>query len=501
MKNSTKRQLCFIRNPNFEIDNNDVYYTLGSYHRSKKPVCQLGPWHSLFVELDAPCSFDDLLKKYPSCEPILKQWLQLGLVHAYPRIDANTAVEDDKHLVVLEPHIDDAALSVGGALIKRRGKQRTTILTAIQYTDYTSYSEKTRGKRDYISSRREREARISAAMMGAAHKTMGMTDQPIRWNQPDCRDLFPESELSYLAEHLYANISELKPTELWLPLATGLHADHHNIRNAAVLMLNQHPELLETADIYFFEDQPYGYDAGKAFTEKLHANLFPYGDTSVCNIDISDVMDEKKNLVSIFGSQFKVDKMWPKIEAAAYSHITGVPSERMWKINTTPNALSYQHFERFDAMKPALSLAIKNKKVCLVLNDYFVAGDVEAFIKACSAFDISLEVFTKRTEAARVSMFENRNVDVTLYDAQSNGLHNTLTRLSERQDAFIFVSCFEFKFPERLNAARALLDGTEYYLSEWSSSMFRAFEERVEELAQDFVNNPDQVEEKTLSVA
>ena len=119
--------------PHYDVKGQDVFFMVSS-----RPVKSLNKGeHRLFEKLKAAengyklsdVPVEDLL----FIETLLNERLADKL--------APVSHETEHHLVVIEPHMDDAILSVGGQLLLRKGKCQITIVCVFGVSNYTSYME------------------------------------------------------------------------------------------------------------------------------------------------------------------------------------------------------------------------------------------------------------------------------------------------------------------------------------------------------------------------
>lgn len=240
----------------------------------------------------------------------------------------------ERHLVVVEPHMDDAILSVGGQLLLRKGKQRITILCVFGISNYTSYMELKRPFLDHekITSLRTAESILAALKVGAMFKSLGLHDAPLRLLRHDQWSASGLSEQvrmtrgflgSYPFTHMVQEVAlklksaltELSPDEVWIPMGLGHHVDHRTCRSACLQTLSSVEGKLGNIPIRLYEDLPYS----QAPHRKQMLDAFEASGTklSLKTEDISAVMGEKQTAVAVFASQFKPSSMAPRLLNAA----------------------------------------------------------------------------------------------------------------------------------------------------------------------------------------
>lgn len=263
-------------------------------------------------------------------------------------------IQTSPHLVVLEPHMDDAILSVGGQLAKRAGKQQITLVSSVRRSNYTSYWNL---ERDYfdveeITALRIAESELVARMLGGRVKVMDTDDAPIRcvppprWSRPMFTRIHSEvdsyiasqpefSDVERMAMRLRTLLAELQPDELWFPIGLGHHVDHRTLRAACFLLLYRDPQLFQSIAVFAYEDLPYSQPA---HAEGIRNALTKAGVEFEPQIeDITDVFEEKIQLLSVYASQFKVAAMAPRLSAQVDGSIAKA-TEVMYRIGKVESA-------------------------------------------------------------------------------------------------------------------------------------------------------------------
>lgn len=162
-----------------------------------------------------------------------------------------------RQLTVLSPHLDDAALSLGGTLsaFAREGGRTliTTIYTAGPRVELQPERMRTFG--DYA--RRQQEDLLAAAHLGADVQWLGRTERIWRLHEPRLREAFhappTANELHELAHVHDAVLAALADPDalLLVPLGIGGHVDHVEVCVAG-LMAATAPE--NAGRIAFYED-------------------------------------------------------------------------------------------------------------------------------------------------------------------------------------------------------------------------------------------------------
>src|SRR5262249_35602614 len=101
---------------------------------SRRPLRELPPEEvPLYESIDGRKTLAELEEKHPGASDRLLRWREAEILELIPPITSPAG----PHLVVIEPHMDDAVLSAGGRLLHRRGRCRITILSVGMWRDFT----------------------------------------------------------------------------------------------------------------------------------------------------------------------------------------------------------------------------------------------------------------------------------------------------------------------------------------------------------------------------
>jgi LmbE family N-acetylglucosaminyl deacetylase len=295
---------------------------------SSRPLLKLaGEEVQLFDSIDGRKTVAELEEMCPGASDRLLRWREAAIIELIPPIASSST----PHLVVIEPHMDDAALSAGGSLLHRRGQCRITILSVVKWSNFTSYLLL---RRNYLNVReitalRQQESVLVARMLGAEHRCLDWTDAPLRflpserWSPAMIEEFnkapqdfakgFPNpKEVSLLAEQLTQELTMLQPDELWIPMGLGDHLDHRTTRSGCLMALVQGRERFLNVPVLMYEDLPYSGEPGHAAL--IRTTLASCGTRLVrAAEDITDVFEEKLRLSSIYASQFKLSYLGPML--------------------------------------------------------------------------------------------------------------------------------------------------------------------------------------------
>jgi len=312
--------------PHYRVQENQLFFLISRRPASVLSEKDLG----IFRKIDGIKTVAEIAQGEMGVIERLREWFEADILEMIPPTERVSA----PHLVVIEPHMDDAALSVGGRLLHRRGRNRITILSVVKYSNFTSYWDL---KRDYlnvdtVTALRLRESELAARLLGAEHRCLDWTDAPIRffpagrWSVEDLKRILPtvyasteispdSKDVAILKEKLRGELERLAPDEIWIPMGLGSHVDHRTVRSACVSMLAEARGRLAKASVSMYEDLPYNRESLALQIQKAFAT---HGTRLLRSTeDVTDVFDEKLRLISVFASQFKRSFMEPLIRECA----------------------------------------------------------------------------------------------------------------------------------------------------------------------------------------
>lgn len=246
--------------------------------------------------------------------------------------------------VVLSPHLDDAALSLGGTIARwTAARERILVVTVAAGSpppgaSLSSFAASLHrawgiGSADVVALRR-REDEAAMAILGADAERLERLDAVYRLPQRYDGDaaLLGEPALEDrlgldLASDLAPILAASPQAEILAPLAVGGHVDHRVVHRVATELARQGRE------VCFYEDFPYA--ARPSAVEDRRAAI---GSTlEPVTLDIAATLDRKVAAVLAYASQ--IDALFGGIEPAraailAYAQAigSGVPAERIWRL-------------------------------------------------------------------------------------------------------------------------------------------------------------------------
>lgn len=229
--------------------------------------------------------------------------------------------------LLLSPHADDIAFSVGGALLQGY-MSKATLVTVFEHSSYIPYADPTVSV-EQASAIRHAEDLAYADKLGLRHMGLGLKDTTQR-GYLDLEEIFTVTDYrkdpsavqiiqtiqSFLNQH-----TEI--TRLWVPLAIGNHIDHLLVLNSVLTWkADPKPELI------FYEDIPY---AGCETLQNIQTQVYQsIGFLEVETIDLGDRLEEKLTNLKIYASQVSQEDI-DLAKLHAQRIVPGLAVERVWR--------------------------------------------------------------------------------------------------------------------------------------------------------------------------
>jgi len=254
--------------------------------------------------------------------------------------------------------MDDAVLSVGGAMWCQREACEFIVASVAGRTNYTRcYSlDRDYFDVDVVSALRRAESEHFARLIGGRHVALCGTEAPLRYREaPWTLDWFrahresvyafvhhcsPLPEHQTWAREIAKAIHNEAPEEVWMPLGVGTHADHELVRRACLHLLVHRPGLFEGTVVRFYEDLPYANRFPHHAEQIVQAMRSAGAQLDEERVDITAAIAEKLRLMSIYATQFDMDRLGPRVQerAHALSNTQGRYAERLYRLRAPPTA-------------------------------------------------------------------------------------------------------------------------------------------------------------------
>jgi len=344
-----------IRMPHFRLQGDSLFFLI-----STRPFAVLTPaeqklWNAIekeatVAELDAQLG--------PSAGEDIRRIEALNVARVL------TAAPSGKRrrVMVIEPHMDDAALSVGGLMLQRRAECEFLLVTVATQSVATSYRGIDRDFFDMptISNLRKAESEIVARTVWGRHIPLGLVEATLRYYpQKWTLDWFQRheqavwayldhaaaagggSELELWTSTIANAIEDLQPDEIWMPLGIGVHVDHQLTRHACLNILRTNPKLVDQRICRFFQDVPYAADVPNHTAALVETLRGAGAKLEEERVNVADVKQEKMRLLDIYWSQWKTEVIWRRVEncSKALGGPPGSFSELWYRVTTAPTEI------------------------------------------------------------------------------------------------------------------------------------------------------------------
>lgn len=339
-----------LRRPHYTLRGEALHFLI-----SRRPSRVLAPAErELWEALEAAPTVAQLRARFGrDVDTSVQRFLDLQLCEVVP----GSFPAGRRRVVVIEPHMDDAVLSVGGRMWLDRNATEFVVLAIAGRSNFTSYYYLDRDffDEEAVSALRRQESELAARLLGARFVPLGEREAPLRYyggrwslewfrrhRKPIGTFIFhasgPADREAWTTAVQHA-LAGLGAQEIWLPLGVGMHTDHELTRHAVFAALERDPELLRRHVVRLYQDVPYANNY-REHTEAIVRDLTAAGAVLEPEIvDIREAMPAKLRLSSIFGSQFKMEVLGPGIEGSARN--AGLPDgafgELLYRVVSLPS--------------------------------------------------------------------------------------------------------------------------------------------------------------------
>jgi LmbE family N-acetylglucosaminyl deacetylase len=342
-----------------------------------------------------------------------------------------------RRVLVIEPHADDAALSIGGTMWLRRFDCAFTVATMASRSNHLDYYGQGRVDFDIgkVTDLRRCESELFAKMVGGKHLSVGLTDAALRYRNTNWTSDFYLNHQMSISVRISRNaddrereewleaarrlLAEIPSAEVWVPLG-GPHTDHRLTVDACFGAFVSDPSLIEGRVIRLYQEVPYAARYPRYMNDAFAALQRAGAVLEQEVIPINEIFEQKLRLSSVYASQ-NIQDMGADIEASARSHGSAVgAAELLWTVRSLPDRIGPSGMtlagkaER-EQEEAVVKWVSKNKeaervRVMLAMPTGRWAADLEllrsAFPKAC------FETYVAPTAAAEVAETPSSRVDV-----------------------------------------------------------------------------------------
>jgi LmbE family N-acetylglucosaminyl deacetylase len=220
----------------------------------------------------------DILKISPRGSAILKSADRSGLLTWIQPMTRTIHRTQIRRWLVLAPHQDDAALSLGGFFLKEGHKADIHILTIASKSIFSTLLPLS-GDSKWTSRIRNSEDDCYARTIGAVVHRGNQEEELLTVMQKrglSLREAAPQIwepptvvKVERFRRVIERQIRLLKPHVLFVPLGLGNHIEHVATQRAVLSIMKKSPELLRRRKVYFYEELPYVFRKPKSLPKKM----------------------------------------------------------------------------------------------------------------------------------------------------------------------------------------------------------------------------------------
>ena len=391
----------------------------------QQPLCQLTVSESkLWNLLRQPISVAALRERFGAgADRVVSKFLSA----AYCELVETRFSAARRRVLVIEPHADDAVLSVGGTMWLQRHECTFVIATMASRSNYTYFHDPGRGVDiDAATELRRRESCLVARMLGGEHISIGMTDTALRYRDSEWTDEFylrhrvaiqastariaDDAERARWIEAMEQLLDQERAAEVWVPLG-GPHADHMLTADSFFAAIAAHPSLRHGRVVRVYQEYPYASRNARHMNAARAALTDAGAVLQEERIVITPVRKYKRRLASVYLSQ-DIDELYA---------VPGIDqTELFWSLQELP-----RHFDSSGLVSQAVirppspgavdSWLARNRdtaclRVLLVAPTGQWARDLKLLAKAFPR--ARLEVHVAATVAAEVADVPSERVDM-----------------------------------------------------------------------------------------
>ncbi|MBS1807434.1 MAG: PIG-L family deacetylase [Acidobacteria bacterium] len=229
-------------------------------------------------------------------------------------------------LVILSPHPDDIAYSLGGTVQQFHLDMEWTILTVFGRSVYAPHCPKAVTESD-ISNIRNREDVYYTNQVGARLIKFNFPDASIMGytSESELSASYQDARFSKICSSLDQCLRNIRPDRIIIPLALCDHVDHRIVFEAA-----SRSSALLCADVWYYEDLPYAwYLSEEDLQRQIRARLGSAAN-SLC-INITRELPRKLKMLAGYSSQIcsqdqeVVINYASRVQSGAFMY-----AERLW---------------------------------------------------------------------------------------------------------------------------------------------------------------------------
>jgi LmbE family N-acetylglucosaminyl deacetylase len=417
-----------VRRPHFRLLGNELFFMA-----SKEPCRLLSEVEVRLWDLIGQAQSVDAIRQASGEDTD-------SLIHEFLRSDFCELIEPippggRRRVLVIEPHADDAALSIGGVMWLRRLENVFVVATMASRSNHTLYHELDLDYFDVekVTDIRQRESELFARMIGGDHVSVGLTDAALRYRDTHWTpDFFRRHRMSVRAatsriageregkrwtDAVRRLLTDIPSEEVWIPLG-GPHADHMLTIDACCKVFQSDPSLAAGRIWRVYQDVPYFSSYSRCMNDAIEAwrAAGVIMERELIPIDF----DQKLRLTSVYASQ-NIVAMRGDIETSARAYRPAAAyAEILWTLrrlpdNFRPSAIMSTKMAQSDRQEAVAEWAMNNReakavRVLLLTPTGQWAADLEML---CGAFPRArFEIYVAPAAVAEVSDASSDRVEV-----------------------------------------------------------------------------------------
>lgn len=438
------------KRPHFELRNREIFFLL-----STRPCAVFDDVDvSIWTAIDGITSVQNLCSLAPDAVARLERMHQLELCELIPPSSSNSR----RRVLVFEPHMDDAALSVGGTMWAMRDEAKFTLVSVAARSNFTSYYflDREYFDADAITELRRQESALVMRLLGGTHAMLQEADAPLRyqpgnwtleWFRHNHRCInarldhcSPDAEITAWASAIADMLRTTDADEIWMPLGVGGHTDHELTRNACLRALSDVPDIGERCKIFFYQDVPYATQYPEHTRQILAAMSAAGGVLERIEQDIGAAFSGKLRLNSIYGSQFKLSYMAPKLEACAIaaSQNQNGRSEVLYRVEQLPGEIAplqlYSSKTAVEALRTQLTPWMQRHRLAKHIRILSLVGfgcwadDMKVLLDTFP--EASFDVYLSDASAEEARRFTSVRIKVHIVEGRGSAWFGLLARLA-----------------------------------------------------------------------
>jgi LmbE family N-acetylglucosaminyl deacetylase len=425
-------EYLLVRRPHFQLVGRDLVWIGSKQPRRRLSEAETDLWNLL----QQPASLTSIREKCGDrVDTLIREFLQSELCDLLePAFPA-----DRRRVLVIEPHADDAALSIGGTMWDLRHECEFVIATMASRSNHTRYRDLGCDFFDVeeVSRIRRLESELFARLVGGIHVAVGLTDSELRYRDANWTfDFFKRHRMSIrVSASRIADTEERKrwtnavldllanhqSAEVWIPLG-GPHTDHLLTVDACFAAFLANPALVSGRILRIYGEVPYTARYPQQMRTSFNALIDSGALLDEIRAPVDDAQEQKRRLSFIYDSQ-DVKEMLGDLDSRAPSRGSGAGrAETMWTLRGLPAKADSAGIVSTATIEPALvaaaaAWAMRNRdapnlRVLLLMPTGQWARDLNMLF---TAFPLArFEVLVATTAAAEVIDLESDRVAVRI---------------------------------------------------------------------------------------